>query len=258
MKKAWTKETIIQPNSQQISEEVRLNKYLTMSGFCSRREADRLIEAQRVTIDDEIATMGTKVKPNQLVKVDNNLIQPTFSHIYIIVNKPIGITCTLDKEIEGNLDDFMNYPQRIFQVGRLDKDSSGLLLLTSNGDIVNKILSSENNHEKEYIVTVNQDLTSTFINTLRNGVEITNTVNKTRVVTKKCSVVQHDKRSFSIILTQGYNRQIRRMCSELGYRVTALHRKRIMHIKDTNLKIGQWRYLTKEEEQQLLTTIEKE
>jgi 23S rRNA pseudouridine2604 synthase len=251
MKKAYQLEQAPDAHKQvfhhQEKASVRVNKYLASSGFCSRRQADKFIEEQRVTIDGVVATVGSQVWEGQVVLVDGTKISDTQNHVYIVLNKPTGITCTLETDKEGNISDFMDYPQRIFPIGRLDKDSSGLILLTSDGDIVNKILRAENNHDKEYIVHVNKDITLDFIKKMAAGVEITNMRSKTRVVTKKCEVKQLGPRSFCIILTQGLNRQIRRMCTELGYSVVALHRERIMNIHLGGLKTGQWRYLTQEE-----------
>ena len=239
--------------NHQEKESVRLNKYLANSGFCSRRQADKLIEEGSVTVDGQVAAMGSQVKEGQVVLVNGTQVSDTQNHVYIVLNKPTGITCTVEKDIEGNISDFMDYPQRIFPIGRLDKDSSGLILLTSDGDIVNKILRAENNNDKEYLVDVDKDITPIFLRKMATGVEITNMRNKTRVVTKKCQVKQIDSRSFSIILTQGLNRQIRRMCTELGYKVVGLQRIRIMNIHLGSLKVGQWRYLTQEE----LSTLNK-
>lgn len=226
---------------------IRINKFLTSSGFCSRRQADKLVEEGRVKIDGKLASMGAQVLPDQSVFVDEHEIEAQQKHVYIALNKPVGITCTVEGDKQGNIADFMDYPRRIFPIGRLDKDSSGLILLTSDGDVVNKILRAENNHEKEYIVQVDKEITSAFIQRVGAGVEITNMRNKTRQMTKKCDVERLDSRIFRIILTQGLNRQIRRMCSELGYRVTSLRRVRIMNIELGSLKTGQWRYVTQDE-----------
>lgn len=251
MKKAYQLKQASDANKQVFHHpektSIRINKYLSSSGFCSRRKADKLIEEQRVSIDGTVATVGAQVTKGQIVQVDGIQISNTKSHVYIALNKPIGITCTLETDVEGNISDFMDYDQHIFPIGRLDKDSSGLILLTSDGDIVNKLLRAENNHEKEYVVQVDKDLTPEFIEKMAAGVEITNMRTKTRVVTKKSEVKQLGPRSFSIILTQGFNRQIRRMCTELGYRVLALRRERIMNIHLGSLKTGQWRYLSSEE-----------
>lgn len=228
-------------------ESVRINKYMTVAGVCSRRQADRLIEENRVTIDGAPASIGSQVYAGQTVAIDGSPIAPAESHVYIALNKPEGITCTLEQDVPGNIGDFMNFHRRIFPIGRLDKDSSGLILLTSDGDIVNEILYAENNHEKEYIVQVSRPLTPDFIKQMQGGVEITNMRTKKRVVTKPCTVKRLGEKTFQIILTQGLNRQIRRMCTELGYRVTGLRRVRIMNILLGDLKLGAWRYLTQKE-----------
>ena len=230
-----------------VKEATRINKYLTASGFCSRRGADKLIAEGRVKIDGVPAELGSKVVAGQKVLVDGEEITGKQNHVYIALNKPVGITCTMETDVPGNISDFMDFEQRIFPIGRLDKDSSGLILLTSDGDIVNKILRAENNHEKEYFVRVEKDIEPSFMEQMAAGVEITNMRNKTRVVTKKCEVEQLGRHSFRIVLTQGLNRQIRRMCTELGYQIVALRRVRIMHIELGELKPGQWRYLTQEE-----------
>lgn len=228
-------------------ESIRINKYLSASGFCSRREADRLVAESRVTIDSGVATAGSQVSEGQVVQVDGQRITNREEHVYIMLHKPVGITCTLEEKKQGNIGHFMDYPERIFPIGRLDKDSSGLILMTSDGDIVNKILRSEHGHSKEYIVQVDHEITPSFIEKMGDGVEITNMRTKRRVRTKKCQVEPIDGRTFRIVLTQGLNRQIRRMCQELGYRVTALQRVRIMNIHLGSLKVGQWRYLTQAE-----------
>ena len=222
-------------------DSVRLNKYISESGFCSRREADKLIQRGLVTIDGVKAEMGTKVTKGQKVRVNGILISKEEELVYIALNKPVGITCTTEHKVKGNIVDFVNHKKRIFPIGRLDKDSQGLILMTNDGDIVNKILRAGNNHEKEYIVTVNKPITEEFIKSMSSGVRILGTV------TKKCYVRQESKNTFRIILTQGMNRQIRRMCEALGYTVTKLKRIRIMNIKLENLKIGEWRELTSSE-----------
>lgn len=240
---------------QENKEEVRINKYLTAAGFCSRRGADKLVEEKRVTVDGALAQMGTKVLPGQTVQVDGKEIAAGQNHVYIALNKPEGITCTTEGDVEGNIIDFMGVRERIFPIGRLDKDSSGLILLTSDGDIVNKILRAENHHEKEYIVKVKQEITPAFLQKMSEGVEITNMRNKTRVVTQKCRVKQLGPKTFCIVLTQGLNRQIRRMCTELGYNTLALRRVRIMNIRLGELQTGQWRYLTRQELEELSRNI---
>ncbi|GAA0086707.1 23S rRNA pseudouridine(2604) synthase RluF [Clostridium sp. MB05] len=218
--------------------EIRLNKFISETGICSRREADKLIESGRVTINGIKAVMGTKVTEEADVRVDGKSIKKIDDLVYIALNKPVGITCTTEKKVKGNIVDFVNHKKRIFPIGRLDKDSQGLILLTNDGDIVNKILRAGNNHEKEYIVTVDKAIDEKFIDSMANGVRILGTV------TKKCYVTKENKNTFRIILTQGMNRQIRRMCEALGYNVVKLNRIRIMNIKLDNLKIGEWRDLT--------------
>ncbi|VAV84064.1 Ribosomal large subunit pseudouridine synthase F [hydrothermal vent metagenome] len=220
----------------------RLNKYLSEAGFCSRRAADKLIDAGRVTINGKVPEMGTKVTPNDEVHVDGKLIKNTKeAFVYLAFNKPIGIVCTTDTRVEkDNIIDFINYPKRIFPIGRLDKPSEGLILLTDDGDIVNKILRASNNHEKEYLVTVDTPISQTFIERMANGIPILDTV------TRKCEVKKLSTYEFKIILTQGLNRQIRRMCEYLNYNVTHLKRVRIMNIK-LDVPVGEYRELTKEE-----------
>ncbi|MFZ4783876.1 MAG: 23S rRNA pseudouridine(2604) synthase RluF [Flavobacteriales bacterium] len=218
---------------------VRINKYLSEVGFCSRRAADTLIEQGRVTINGKVPEMGTKVKKGDDVRVDGKRItESVHEHVYIAFNKPIGIVCTTDTEKEkNNIIDYIRYPTRIFPIGRLDKPSEGLILLTSDGDIVNKILRARNNHEKEYLVTVDKPINPEFVKRMSNGIPILDTV------TRPCFVEQTGRNSFRIILTQGLNRQIRRMCEYLGYEVTKLKRIRIMNIQ-LDMPIGKWRYLT--------------
>lgn len=223
------------------SEEVRLNKYLSESGYCSRREADRLIEQGRITVNGKIAVVGEKITARDIIAVDNRQITQNESFVYIALNKPPGITCTTDRSISGNIIDFVNYTKRIFPIGRLDKDSEGLILLTSDGDIVNKVLRAGNNHEKEYIVEVDKKLTPSFIEGMSKGVRILG------ITTNPCVVIKENNHTFRIILTQGLNRQIRRMCSVFGYNVVKLKRLRIMNIKLENLPLGKWRYLSDEE-----------
>ena len=222
-------------------DTVRLNKYISESGFCSRREADKLIESGLVTIDGVKAQMGTKVSKGQKVKVNGKLISKDEELVYIALNKPVGITCTTEHKVKGNIVDFVNHKKRIFPIGRLDKDSQGLILMTNDGDIVNKILRAGNNHEKEYIVTVNKPINDEFIKRMGNGIKILGKI------TKKCPVNKEGEKTFRIILTEGMNRQIRRMCEALGYKVTKLKRIRIMNIKLGKLKIGEWRNITNEE-----------
>ena len=221
----------------------RINKYLSEVGYCSRREADRLILEGKVTINGKIPEIGTKVEDSDQVEVKGQRIEKSKrqKNIYLAFNKPVGIVCTTDRKIEpNNVIDFIKYPKRIFPIGRLDKLSEGLIFLTNDGDIVNKILRARNNHEKEYIVTVNRPITRKFIQQMSNGVPILETV------TRKCKVEQISKFTFRIILTQGLNRQIRRMCEFLEYRVKKLKRVRIMNIK-LDLAVGEWRDLSNKE-----------
>jgi 23S rRNA pseudouridine2604 synthase len=217
---------------------VRLNKYISETGVCSRREADKWIEAGRVTLNGEPASLGTQVADGDEVRVDGASIGAKTKPVYIALNKPVGIICTTEAHIEDNIIDHVGYPERIFPVGRLDRDSEGLILLTNNGDIVNEILRSENNHEKEYLVTVDRPITDLSLRMLADGVKIMGEL------TKPSKVTRLDSQSFQIILTQGLNRQIRRMCSALGYKAQRLQRVRIMNIHLGNLRPGQWRHLT--------------
>lgn len=226
---------------EQNNSKKRINKFIRETGICSRREADSMIEQGRVKINGRKAELGDKVDFNDYIEVDGKLINDKPELIYIALNKPRGITCTTESHVKGNIVDFVNYPERIFPIGRLDKDSEGLIFLTNDGDIVNKILRAGNNHEKEYIVTVDKPITNKFIKDMSNGVPILDTV------TKKCFVEKISKYKFKIILTQGLNRQIRRMCSYLGYNVVKLKRIRIMNVTLENLPIGKWRYLTNTE-----------
>ncbi|MCF1192576.1 23S rRNA pseudouridine(2604) synthase RluF [Mangrovimonas sp. AS39] len=222
--------------------QVRINKYLSEAGYCSRREADKLIEQGRITINGQVPEMGTKVSPGDQVFVDGELISNKKNDFtYLAFNKPVGIVCTTDTRVEkDNIIDFINYHKRIFPIGRLDKPSEGLILLTDDGDIVNKILRASNNHEKEYIVTVDKPISQTFIERMSQGVPILDTV------TKKCQVEKIDSFTFKIILTQGLNRQIRRMCEYLDYEVQTLKRVRIMNIP-LDVPIGKYRKLTDQE-----------
>ncbi len=230
--------------------KTRINKFLSESGYCSRREADKLIEQGRVTINGAIPEMGTKVGPNDEVRVNGQLInEKKDGFVYLLFNKPIGIECTTNQSIKNNVVDYINYPERVFPIGRLDKASEGLLLMTNDGDIVNKILRARNNHEKEYIVTVNKPITERFIKRMASGVPILETV------TRKCKVEQISKFTFRIILTQGLNRQIRRMCEYLDYEVTALKRIRIINIS-LDVPVGKYRELTKKELDKLNELIE--
>jgi 23S rRNA pseudouridine2604 synthase len=216
----------------------RLNKFLSEVGFCSRRKADTLIEEGRVTINGEVPEMGTKVHPNDEVRVNGELITPPQKdNVYLAFNKPIGIVCTTNSKEKKNIVDYINFPTRIFPIGRLDKPSEGLILMTDDGDIVNKILRARNNHEKEYIVTVDRLINQDFIDRMSNGIPILNTI------TRNCKVEQLSKNTFRIVLTQGLNRQIRRMCEYLGYEVVKLKRTRIMNIP-LDVPIGKYRHLT--------------
>ena len=223
-------------------KQTRINKYLSEVGYCSRRAADKLIEQGRVTINGKVPEMGTKITEGDEVRVNGELIsEPTEKPVYLAFNKPIGIVCTTDTRVEkDNIIDFINYPKRIFPIGRLDKPSEGLIFLTNDGDIVNKILRARNHHEKEYIVTVDKPITQRFLQQMRKGVPILDTV------TRKCQVEQLDTYEFKIILTQGLNRQIRRMCEYLDYRVKELKRVRIMNVQ-LDIPIGKYRDLTKAE-----------
>jgi 23S rRNA pseudouridine2604 synthase len=226
---------------------MRLNKFISETGYCSRREADELIAAQRVMLNGDIATTGAKWLEGMTVRIDGEEIKLRATvknkrkHVYIALNKPVGITCTTDQNIKGNIIDFVDHQERIFPIGRLDKDSEGLILLTSNGDIVNQILRSENNHEKEYLVGVNKAVNDDFLRIMARGVRIHNQM------TKPCKVSRLAKYGFRIILTQGLNRQIRLMSEALGYKVTQLRRIRIINVQLGQLKPGAWRNLTDKE-----------
>lgn len=228
----------------------RINKYLTEAGFCSRREADRLIDAGRVTINGQTPALGTKIAPTDTVCVDGKEINlPSEEFVYLAFNKPVGIVCTTDTRVEkDNIVDYINYPKRIFPIGRLDKPSEGLIFMTNDGDIVNKILRAKNNHEKEYIVKVNRIITNDFLIKMRNGIPILDTI------TNKCVVEKISKTKFRIILTQGLNRQIRRMCEYVGYDVVELKRIRIMNIK-LDVPVGKYRHLSKEELSEINNSI---
>ena len=230
----------------------RINKYLSEVGYCSRRVADRLIEEGKVTINGEIPEIGSKVEEGDQVEVKGQRIEKSTKqqNIYLAFNKPVGVVCTTDRKVEpNNVIDFIKYPKRIFPIGRLDKPSEGLIFLTNDGDIVNKILRARNNHEKEYIVSVNRPINRDFVQTMSNGVKILDTI------TKNCFVKQLGPNKFKIILTQGLNRQIRRMCESLGYRVRSLKRVRIMNIK-LDIPTGKYREFTKEELLELNRLIE--
>ncbi len=219
----------------------RINKAIGDSGFCSRRQADAYIEKGQVTINGKVATLGDRVVPGDDIRVNGKKILENENDVYIAFNKPVGITCTGNPKVKDNVIEYINHKERIFYIGRLDKPSEGLLLLTNDGDIVNKILRASNEHEKEYIVFVDKPITQHFLRQMRNGVPILDTV------TKKCEVEQLSRYSFKIILVQGLNRQIRRMCNYLGYEVVSLKRIRVMNIELGDLPIGKWRNLTASE-----------
>jgi len=229
------------------NELISINKYISNSGFCSRREADKLIEQARVTINGDLCLLTAKVAPGDSVEIDGEPIKKKSKPIYLAFNKPVGITSTTDLKDKTNIISFINFPKRIFPIGRLDKDSDGLIFLTNDGDIVNKILRAANNHEKEYIVTVDKAITPEFIKKMANGVPVLDTI------TKNCFVRQEGNKRFRIVLTQGLNRQIRRMCEYLGYEVRTLTRIRIMNVTLGNIQPGKWRYLTNDE----INTIQK-
>jgi 23S rRNA pseudouridine2604 synthase len=229
---------------------MRINKFIAETGYCSRRETDRLVEAGRITINGVVCEHGSQVQQGDVVLIDGKPIKAKPKPVYIALNKPVGITSTSESQVKGNIVDFVNHPKRIFPIGRLDKDSQGLILLTNDGDIVNKILRAEYGHEKEYIVTVDKPYDQAFLNGMANGVEILGTI------TKKCKVTRINARTFRIILTQGLNRQIRRMCKAFGYRVVKLERIRIMNIKLDDLPIGSWRDLTETELGELFAVLQ--
>ena len=234
-------------------QKIRLNKYLSEIGYCSRRAGDKLIESGRVLINNEPATLGQKVIITDEIKIDGEVVEVKSKRkIYLALNKPIGIVCTTDTRVEkDNIIDFINYPERIFPIGRLDKPSSGLILLTNDGDIVNKILRTEHNHEKEYLVKVDKPLSQTIIDRMSKGVPILDTV------TKECEIKKLSTNEFKIILTQGLNRQIRRMCEYFNYKVVSLERTRIMNIK-LDLPLGKHRELTNDEISSLNKLIDNE
>jgi 23S rRNA pseudouridine2604 synthase len=230
-------------------EEKSLNKYISESGYCSRREADKLIEEGRVLVNGELASKAARVYPGDQVEVEGQVIKHSGKTIYIAFNKPKGITTTTDKNDKYNIIDYIRFHQRIFPIGRLDKDSDGLILLTNDGDIVNKILRAGNNHNKEYIVTVDKPITPEFVQRMSNGVRILGKM------TQKCFVRQEGKMKFRIVLTQGMNRQIRRMAEVLGYKVKSLTRIRIMNISLGGIQPGRWRYLTPVETEKMLEMV---
>jgi len=248
----------------------RINKYISDSGFCSRREADRLVEAGRVLVNGEKAEMGSKIGIEDEVKVDGKLIETEKERVYLAFNKPTGVTCTTDLRDEDNIIDYIGYNERIFPIGRLDKMSEGLIFLTNDGDIVNKILRAGNLHEKEYIVKVDKDVNEDFVRMMGNGIKImvaargipseVGTSKKSHIHRAKktlpCKVERKSNHSFRIVLTQGLNRQIRRMCETLGYKVKKLKRIRIMNVELEGIKCGEWRYLSKEEVGEIMEAVE--
>lgn len=222
-------------------DSIRLNKAISDSGYCSRRQADTLIEQGKVDVNGTKSNLGDRVMPDDVITIEGKPIKGSDKEIFIAFNKPVGITCTTDKRVDGNIIDFINHPERIFPIGRLDKPSEGLIFLTNDGDIVNKILRAGNQHEKEYLVTVDRPVNEEFLERMRNGIPILDTV------TKKCKVERISRFVFRIILVQGLNRQIRRMCEYLDYEVVALKRIRIMNISLDEIPVGKWRNLTKSE-----------
>ena len=231
------------------NEGIRLNKYIASSGLCSRREADTLIESGKVTINGETAVQGSKVMDGDIVLVNGRKVTPDDDMVYIAFNKPLGVTCTTDKRDPSNIIDYIGFDERIFPVGRLDKNSSGLILLTNDGSIVNKLLRAENGHEKEYLVTVNRPYDKNFLRSMESGVPVLGQL------TLPCKLKPAGDKTFKIILHQGLNRQIRRMCEYLGYKVTRLKRIRFMNITLGDLETGKWRYLTASEKKELLKDI---
>lgn len=249
-----TEDSIIQHEKK---ESVRLNKYISSSGFCSRREADRLIESGSVVIDGVTASIGTQVFEHQEVSVNGVKIVPKEAFVYIALHKPIGITCTTDRKDPDNIVDYLKHKEPLFPIGRLDKDTSGLILMTNDGDIVNKVLRSTYQHEKEYVVSLETGLTPEFIQQMQAGVTIYNSVANQYQMTKPCKVIRTGHRTFHLILTEGMNRQIRRMCTALGFRVVKLQRIRVMNIELGDMDVGAWRYITKEELTVLNESIQK-
>ncbi len=220
---------------------IRLNKYLGESGTCSRREADQWIDAGRVTVNGQVAVLGTQVAEGDVVLVDGQPLPQRPTRVYLALNKPVGIECTTDREVAGNIVDFVAHRERIFPIGRLDKDSEGLILLTNDGDVVNTVLRAEHEHEKEYVVAVDRPLTPEFLAGMARGVPVLDTV------TNPCRLTQVGRNTFRIVLTQGLNRQIRRMCEHFDYTVRGLQRVRVMHVRLGDLPLGRWRNLTPEE-----------
>ncbi|MBB3113789.1 23S rRNA pseudouridine2604 synthase [Paenibacillus phyllosphaerae] len=229
---------------------MRINKFISETGVCSRREADKLVESGRVTINGQVAELGSQAEHGDDVRIDGNRIGEQKSHVYIALNKPVGITSTTEEHVEGNIVDFVGHKERIFPIGRLDKDSEGLILMTNDGDIVNKILRAEGKHDKEYIVTVDRPVTPRFVQAMSEGVHVLGSM------TLPCTVKQEGDRVFRIILNEGRNRQIRRMCSAFGYQVRKLKRVRIMNIELGSLATGKWRDLSAEELKQLFADLD--
>lgn len=230
---------------------MRLNKYISSTGICSRREADRWISEGRVKVNGKAPELGQDVTDSDTVKVDGKLLKKAPEKIYLALNKPVGIICTTEKHVRGNVIDFIGHEERIFPIGRLDKDSEGLILLTNDGDIVNELLREENKKEKEYYVTVDKAISSKVLSQLEQGVRIFNPVKKKYTTTKSCKVDRIDEYSFKMVLSQGLNRQIRRMCSHFGYEVTKLRRVRIGSLRIGKLPMGHWRYLSPDEVEEL-------
>ncbi|HBY32279.1 MAG TPA: 23S rRNA pseudouridine synthase F [Clostridiales bacterium] len=239
------------PTSSDAKDSVRINKYISSSGFCSRRKADEYVQAGCVTIDGETAESGSQVFPGQVVLVNGKPVIPTDDHVYLAFHKPLGITCTTDRRDKSNIIDYIHYPMRIFPIGRLDKNSTGLILLTNDGDIVNRLLRAEGRHDKEYVVTVDKPVDEDFKRKMEGGLPILNTI------TLPCKVKLSGKNTFHIILNQGLNRQIRRMCEYLGYKVVRLKRIRILNLSLGTLPVGQYRELTAKERKDLFSILEK-
>lgn len=231
---------------------MRINKFISETGYCSRREADKLVDSGRVTINGAVAQLGSQAEPGDDVRIDGKRIGAQKRHVYIALNKPVGITSTTELHVKGNIVDFVGHPERIFPIGRLDKDSEGLILLTNDGDIVNPILRSEGKHEKEYLVTVDRPVTAEFLSGMSSGVRILGSM------TLPCVVTRVTERVFRIILTEGRNRQIRRMCEAFGYHVRRLQRQRIMNIHLGGLPSGKWRDLTEAEKAELFESLQYE
>ncbi|KOO37363.1 pseudouridine synthase [Priestia koreensis] len=231
---------------------MRINKYVSLTGFCSRRQTDRLIEEGRITINGRICEPGDEVEASDLVLIDHQPIPIKADPIYLLLNKPVGVTCTAAPHVQGNIMDFMNFPERIFPVGRLDKASQGLIIMTNDGDIVNRIMRSEHDHEKEYVVTLERPYDDEFLRKMGEGVAILGTI------TKPCKVTRVDEHTFTIVLTQGLNRQIRRMSKELGHKVMRLERIRIMNLHLDGLKDGEWREFSAEERKELFRLLGQE